>query len=70
MRKLLTHILFHPLANLAMANRVTHWMRANGDGDDVCNCSFNVTDFVNTNKHRRQKLEDSQQIQKQGYQCR
>jgi len=46
---------------MALANR-WRWKK-NGDGDDACDWSFNVTGFVNTNKHRRQKPQDSQHIQ-------
>jgi hypothetical protein len=40
MRMLLTRIHSPLLANLV--NRLTRLMRANGDGDDVCDCAFNV----------------------------
>jgi hypothetical protein len=50
---LFTHVCFpFRLANLATANGAARRMRANGDGDDACDCLFNATCFVNTNKHR------------------
>lgn len=54
--------LFPPCCKFGKWHNRWRWKK-NGDGDDACDWSFNVTGFVNTNKHRRQKPQDSQHIQ-------